>query len=119
MVRANSGSRWVPGAKKVIFSKVVPSRPFWLFLGHIVESHGNKGLFITGKSRRMWSVATISLYLAVLNGFQGRFGPKKADLWQNMRSSGRAPPDLPPSQWGTTVEFLAQNLDLARAPPRL
>ena len=35
---------------------------------------GNKGLFVMRKSSRMCSVATISLRLAVLNGFEGRFG---------------------------------------------
>ena len=48
------------------------------FLGHIVESEGNKGLFVTRKSRRTWSVATVSLHLAVLTGFRGHFGQKKA-----------------------------------------
>ena len=41
----------------------------WAFLGHIVELEGPRGLFDTGKSSSMWSVATISLRLAGLNWF--------------------------------------------------
>ena len=40
------------------------------------------------------------------------FGPK-------LRIFGRAPPDLAPPPRAATGEFLAQNLDLARPPPRL
>ena len=40
------------------------------------------------------------------------FGPE-------LRRFGRAPPDLAPPPRAATGEFLAQNLDLARAPPRL
>ena len=40
------------------------------------------------------------------------FGPK-------VRRFGRARPDLAPPPWAATAEFLAQNLDLARPPPRL
>ena len=57
--------------------------------------------------------------LAVFTGFRGRFGPKKAVLGHKMRSFGRAPPDLAPPPRAATGEFLAQNLDLARPPPRL
>ena len=39
------------------------------FLGHIMELGGPRGLFDTGKSSCMWSVATISLHLAILNSF--------------------------------------------------
>ena len=96
---------------------------FGPFLRHIVELEGNKGLFVTRKSRRTRSVGTVSLRLAVLNGFQGRFGQKKAVFGQKMRNFGRAPADLAPQPRGTTGEFLAQNLfsaqnlDLARPPP--
>ena len=41
-----------------------------------MESEGRKGLCDTGKSSRTWSVPTVSLRLAVLNVFQGFFGPK-------------------------------------------
>ena len=40
------------------------------------------------------------------------FGPK-------LRRFGRAPPNLAPPPRAATGEFLAENLDLARAPPRL
>ena len=72
-----------------------------------------------GQSRRTWSVATFSLCLSVLDGFQGRFGPKKAILGHKMGIFGRAPPHLAPPPRGATGEFLAENLDLARVPRRL
>ena len=43
-----------------------------------MELEGRKELVETGKSSRTWSVPTVSLRLAVLNGFQGFFGPKMA-----------------------------------------
>ena len=43
-----------------------------------MELEGRKELVDTGKSSRTWSVPTVSLRLAVLNGFQGFFGPKMA-----------------------------------------
>ena len=43
-----------------------------------MESEGRKELVDTGKSSRMCSVPTVSLRLAVLNVFQGFFGPKMA-----------------------------------------
>ena len=43
-----------------------------------MELEGCKELVDTGKSSRMWSVPTVSLRLAVLNVFQGFFGPKMA-----------------------------------------
>ena len=43
-----------------------------------MELEGRKGLVDTGKSSRTWSVATVSLRLAVLNVFKGFFGPKMA-----------------------------------------
>ena len=94
-------------------------RLFGPFLGHIVGLKGTRGLLDTVKSSRTCSVATVSLRLAVLTGFGGRFGPKKAVLGPKMRSFGRAPPDLAPPPRGATGDFLAQNLDLARPPPRL
>ena len=62
----------------------------------------------------MW---TISFHLSLLNGLQGRYGLKKAVLGPKMRSIGEALPDLAPPPRGATGGFLAQNLDLARAPP--
>ena len=64
-------------------------------------------------------VATVLLRVAVLTGFGGRFGQKKAVLGQEMRSFGRAPPDLAPPPRVANGEFLAENLDLARPPPGL
>ena len=43
-----------------------------------MELEGRKELVDTGKSSRTWSVPTVSLCLAVLNVFQGFFGPKMA-----------------------------------------
>ena len=43
-----------------------------------MELEGRKGLVDTGKSSRTCSVPTVSLRLAVLNVFQGFFGPKMA-----------------------------------------
>ena len=43
-----------------------------------MELEGRKELADTGKSSRRCSVPTVSLRLAVLNVFQGLFGPKMA-----------------------------------------
>ena len=43
-----------------------------------MELEGRKELVDTGKSSRTWSVPTVPLHLAVLNVFQGFFGPKMA-----------------------------------------
>ena len=43
-----------------------------------MELEGREGLVDTGQSRRTCSVPTVSLRLAVLNVFQGFFGPKMA-----------------------------------------
>ena len=43
-----------------------------------MELEGRKELVDTGKSSRAWSACTVPLHLAVLNGFQGIFGPKMA-----------------------------------------
>ena len=51
---------------------------FGPFPGHILELEGRKELVDTGKSSCMWSAPTVSLHLAVLNVFQGFFGPKMA-----------------------------------------
>ena len=94
-------------------------RLFGPFLGHIVRLKGTTGLFDTVKSSRTCSVSTVSLRLAVFGGFGGRFGQKQAVFGHKMRSFGRQPPDLAPLLRVATGEFLAQNLDLARPPPRL
>ena len=51
---------------------------FGPFPGHIIELEGRKELVDTGKSSRTLSVPTVSLGWAVLNAFQGFFGPKMA-----------------------------------------
>ena len=51
---------------------------FGPFPGHIMELEGRKELVDTRKSSRTRSVPTVSLRLAVLNVFQGFFGPKMA-----------------------------------------
>ena len=94
-------------------------RLFGPFLGHIVELSGTRGLFDTAKSVRTWAVATVSLRLGISPEFWGYFGRKMAVFGPKLRRFGRAPPDLAPPPQAVTGEFLAQNLDLARAPPRL
>ena len=84
-----------------------------------MELESKEGLLVTRQLRRTWSVPTVSLRLSVLTGFWGCLGPKTAILGHKMRSFGRAPPDLAPPPRGAGGEFLAQNLDLARAPPSL
>ena len=94
-------------------------RLFGPFLGHIVELKGNRGLFDTVKSSCTCSVATFSLRLGVLPGFGGSFGRKMDVFGPKVCRFGRAPPDLAPPPRAATGEFVAQNLDLARAQPRL
>ena len=94
-------------------------RLFGPFLGHIVELKGARELFHTVKSSRTCSVVTVSLRLGVSPGFWGCFGRKMAVFGPKVRRLGRAPPNLAPPPRAATGEFLAQNLDLARAPPRL
>ena len=52
-------------------------RLFGLFLGHIVELEGNRGLFVTGQLRRTCRLANVSLRLAVLTGFRGLLEKKR------------------------------------------
>ena len=92
---------------------------FGSFLEHIVELKGTRGLFDTVKSSLTCGVATVSLRLRVSPGFGGYFGRKMAVFGPKLRRFGRAPPNLAPTPRAATGEFLAQNLDLARAPPRL
>ena len=84
-----------------------------------MELQGTRGLFDTVKSSRTWSVATAFLRLGVLPGFGGYFGRKMAAFGPKLRRFGRAPPNLAPPPRAAIGEFLAQNLDLARPPPRL
>ena len=46
-----------------------------------MELEGRKELVDMGKSSRTWIVPTVSLCLAVLNAFQGCFGPKNGCFW--------------------------------------
>ena len=80
---------------------------------------GNRGLFDTVKSSRTCSVGTVSLRLAVSPGLGGYFGRKMAIFGPKVGRFGRAPSNLAPPTRAAIGEFLAQNLDLARAPPRL
>ena len=64
-----------------------------------MELEGRKELVDMGKSSRRCSVPTVSLRLAVLNVFQGFFGPKMA-VFGHLRIPFPA----------ATVEFLAQTL---------
>ena len=70
-----------------------------------MELNDKTGLMVTGQSRCMWNVATISLHFAVLSGFRGRLGPKKAILGHKMRNFGRAPPDVAPRLGVPPVSF--------------
>ena len=94
-------------------------RLFGPFLGHIVDLKGTRGLFDTVKSSRKCSVATVSLRLGVSPGFGGYFGRKMAVFGPKLRRFGRAPSNLAPPPRAATGEFLAQNLDLSRPPPKL
>ena len=94
-------------------------RLFGPFLGHIVKLKGTTGLFDTVKSSRTWRAATVSLRLDASPGFWGYFVRKMAAFGPKMRRFGRAPADLAPPPRAATGDFLAQNLDLARPPPRL
>ena len=69
----------VCGCRQPIYTKSGASGGlFGPFPGHIMELEGCKELVDMGKSSRTCSVPTVSLRLAVLNGFQGCFGPKMA-----------------------------------------
>ena len=70
-----------------------------------MKAEGNKGLFVTRKSRCTWSVATVSLRLSVLNGLHGCFGQKKALCRHELHSFGRELSGLAPPPRGATVEF--------------
>ena len=57
-----------------------------------MELEGRKELVDTGKSSRKWSVPGISLRLAVLNVFQGFFGPENGWFWAHLRIPFPPPP---------------------------
>ena len=94
-------------------------RLFGPFLRHIVELTGTRGLFDTAQSSRTWAIATVSLRLGVSPEFGGYFRRKMPVLGPKLRRFGRAPPDLAQLPRAAISEFLAQDLDLARPPPRL
>ena len=93
-------------------------RLFGPFLGHIVELKGTRGLFDTAKSSRTCGVGAGSLQWEFHPGLGAVLGEKWLFLAKNCADLGGHLPT-----WrhrpGLTAEFLAQNLDLARAPPRL
>ena len=67
----------------------------------IAELEGRKELADTGKCNGTWSVPTVSLRLAVLNAFQGFFGPKMAVFgpklqFLKLRSATCEPRSRPP-----------------------
>ena len=73
-----------------------------------MELEGRKELVDTGKSSRRWSVPTVSLRLAVLNVFQGFFGPKMAAFWPKTAVFETEVRHLRIPFTAATVEFLAQ-----------
>ena len=83
---------------------------FGPFPGHIMELKGCKELVDTGKSSCTWRVPTISLRLAVLNVFQGLFGPKNGCFWPQTAVFETGPRHLRIPFRAATVEFLAQTL---------
>ena len=86
-----------------------------------MELEGTKGPFVTVKVKPHVECSQLFDFVwAVLNpGYQGCFGQKMAVFGPKLRRFGRAPPDLALPPRAATGEFLAQNLDLARPPPRL
>ena len=94
-------------------------RLFGPFLGHIVELKGTRVLFDTVKSSRTCSVGTVSLRLGVSPGFWGPFWAKNGCFWPKTVRIWEGTSQLAPAPLAATGEFLAQILDLARAPPRL
>ena len=71
-----------------------------------MELEGRKELIDTRKSSRTGSVPTVSLHLAVLNVFQGFFGPIMAVL--GIAAFETEVRDLRIPLPAATVEFLAQ-----------
>ena len=110
---------WVSGHDDTDYMQ---SEPFLVNFGsfniHIMKLEGSKGLVVTGQSRRALIIANLSPPLSTLTRYQGRFGPKSIVFGHKMRGYGRAPPDLARPTAGTTGEFVAQNVDLARPQPR-
>ena len=83
-----------------------------------MELEGNKGPL----SRESQAARECRSRLPLFGCFEpslGLFWGKMAVFSPKLRRFGRAPPDLAPPAWAATGEFLAQNLDMARPPPRL
>ena len=75
-----------------------------------MELEGRKELVDTGKSSRTWSVPIVSLRLAVLNVFQGFFGPKMAVFGSKLQFFETEVRHLRIPFPAATIEFLAQTL---------
>ena len=76
------------------------------FPGHIMELEGRKELVDTGKSSRTCSVPTVSLCLAVLNVFQGIFGPKMAVLGPKLQYLKLRSTTCESRSWPPPLSFL-------------
>ena len=92
---------------------------FGPFLGHIVELEGNKRALCHKKLKAHVEFMHPFPSFVHFEWVSRLFWPKKAVLGHKIRSFGRAPPDLAPPPRGATGEFLAQNLESARALPRV
>ena len=80
-------------------------RLFGLFLGHIVQLKGTRGLLDTVKSSCTWGVATISLRLGVLPEFWAILGEKWLFLAQNCADLGGHLPTWRPRPGPPPVSF--------------
>ena len=74
-----------------------------------MELEGRKELIGIGKSSRTWSVPTVSLRLAVLNVFEGFFGPKMAAFGPKLqllkRRSGTCESRSRPPPWSFLLKL--------------
>ena len=75
-----------------------------------MELEGRKELVDTGKSSRTCSVPTVYLCIAVLNVFQGCFGPKMAVFGPNLQLLETEVRHLRHPFPAATVEFIDQTL---------
>ena len=95
---------------------------FGPFPGHITELEGRKELVDTGKSSRTWSVPTVSLCLAVLNVFQGFFGPKMAVFGPKLQflklrsATCESRSRLPPSSFSVNLCVIVLHTHRYQAP---
>ena len=70
-----------------------------------MELEGRKELVDTGKSSRTCRVATVSLRLAVLNVFQGFFGPKMAVFGPKLQFLKLRPATCESRSWPPPLSF--------------